>query len=463
MSSSKKYYNYDKGRFRMPLSRKKKALVHKERQDQLKIARENIEKWINDLPSVGYSSDNNDGMNEYMDEEECKQYDEDDFDEPLNKRIKEVSGECQDLNTGFVLGVTSVASPSKCDLSISNLLPNRLRERKPSAVHTSTTSNNLEAAEVAVCLFSRIKESAGKTNLDNIDKAIAIGIDKVVYKNPMEMEVKFKCPESIDEEELKSLDSSAKMGKVLSTLNGLCLKVAKMDIQVNHNSDGIATRMVTLQTQMDQDSGNIARIIQENATLKGLVQCQFHQIRELNDKVAHLTAKSMENNITISSLKGDRLKEKCKESFIGFPKNKMEIDVDEDEVIVAHRVGRWDKHKKIPRLMIVHCKYKLKERTMTNVANLKDKKNKDGDAYYINKQLPEKLMEQNRAIRHKIKEIKEKESEVPAKDKSKIEVRQKALFVDGEQHKEELQPPEPFELFPDSTEMEKMAKMKLAS
>ena len=89
---------------------------------------------------------------------------------------------------------------------------------------------------------------------------------------------------------------------------------------------------------------------------------------------------------------------------------------------------------------------------MENVSILKDKKNGDGDACYINKQLPEKIMEQNHEIRQKIKDLKLKEDKLPPKDITKIEVRNKIVFFDGEAREKKLLLPEPKELCPDTTE-----------
>ena len=68
----------------------------------------------------------------------------------------------------------------------------------------------------------------------------------------------------------------------------------------------------------------------DNDTLKGVIHKCSQKLKHLNDRVAMLTAKSMENNITITNLEGDKDKEKCKENVITFLRNKVEIDVDEN-------------------------------------------------------------------------------------------------------------------------------------
>ena len=113
--------------------------------------------------------------------------------------------------------------------------------------------------------------------------------------------------------------------------------------------------------------------------------------------------------------------------------------------------------------MVVRCVPALKERILSNASNLKEKLNSKGDGYYINKQLPESIMEQNREIRQTIKEIKDKEEKLPVREKSKIEVKHKTVFTDGKPVVKELMPPEPMDLFPDDTELEKMKKVHLSA
>ena len=113
--------------------------------------------------------------------------------------------------------------------------------------------------------------------------------------------------------------------------------------------------------------------------------------------------------------------------------------------------------------MFVQCIFALKEKVFTNISNLKEKVNDSGAPFYINKQLPKKLAEQSREIRQTINEIKDKESELPAKDKSKIEVKKRVVHVNGNPVKKYLNPPEPKELFPNSDEQSRWDKIKLAS
>ena len=284
------------------------------------------------------------------------------------------------------------------------------------------------------------------------------------------------CPTPLAKEELLELPQEQQMESLLTTLSSLCSKVTEMDIALNHDTEGINTRITTLQTQQDdattsintinakvmESSTQIQVLQEENAVLKGIVQCYSTQLKTLNDRVAMLTAKSMEKNITISGLTEQGKKENCKQIVLDFLKAEVEIDADLEEILVAHRIGVQKDNDK-PRLMIARCKYELKERVFKNISNLKEKTNSDGDAYYINKQLPDKLAEQNREIREIIKEQKDQDRNLQPRDKSKIEVKSKTVYIDGEPVTKQIMPVEIHEMFPEKNEREKQTKMKLAA
>ena len=148
------------------------------------------------------------------------------------------------------------------------------------------------------------------------------------------------APEPIDADDFDKLKAAEKMGVVLSKLNLICAKVAEIDITINNNTDGLCTNIDTMSTQADEQSVEIANLKRENKVLQGLVQKQHTPINHLNDKVAMLSAKNMEKNITITGLLGDKKNEKCKDTVLTFLKNVLEIDAAEEEILVAHRIKR---------------------------------------------------------------------------------------------------------------------------
>ena len=99
---------------------------------------------------------------------------------------------------------------------------------------------------------------------------------------------------------------------------------------------------------------------------------------------------------------------------------------------------------------------------MKNVKNLKDKENKEGNKYYINKQVPDVYAEQNREMREIIRDQKEKDNVLPPKEKSKIEVKNKQVLIDGIAVEKQLLPPEPLEILVDKQKREKLEKIKFS-
>ena len=214
-------------------------------------------------------------------------------------------------------------------------------------------------------------------------------------------------------------------------------------------------------TKISTVEQTITELQDKNTTLKGVVQRQSEQLKILNDRVAMLTARSMERNITISGLTGDNHKENCKTTVINFFKQKVEIDAEPSEIFVAHRVGQQRENQN--RIMLVRCNENLKNRIFCNIKNLKDKTNEKDEYYYINKQLPDQLAKQNREIHGIVKQQRDRNNDLPPKDRSKIEVKNRTVLLDGEPHQKMLQPVEINELFPDKTEKEKQDRIKVVN
>ena len=338
--------------------------------------------------------------------------------------------------------------------------------------HTSITSPEYKMADRIKTRQHSKKEQKGQNSGENSD----VDSEPEVYHGVL------PCPQQIQLEDFKAATQEEQMETIVKVLNNLCAKITEIDITLNHDTDGMNTRLQTVQTQADgyksdtQGVKNTLKIVQEEGTklkkevvelqaetkiIRGVLQKHNSQLTVQNEKVAMLTAKSMEKNVTISGLLGDNKDEKCVDTVLAFFRAHLEIDVNEEEILVAHRIGKPYKDKQ--RTMIVRCSFQLKERIFNNVKNLKDKVNEKGDAFYINKQLPEVLSERNRKIREQIREQKEKDKDLPFKERAKIQVINKSVHIDGEQIVDYLQPVRINEMFPDKTEKEKQEKVKLAT
>ena len=353
MSTPGKYHKYDKGRFVKPISRKVRTLENKKYQEKLDRTRANVNKWIDSLPDPTAEGNYDHDKQDYdFEDGNCQLRRgtltaENDTDVQSNTESLEdleVTGATGGvLNRGFCnnnnnnsCSLFVLSSPVKCDVSVDNLLPQRLRERKTSGLITGTTgatgAKTLTAGASKQLFNPSCEELNPVKSVDNRQQRLTVQSVNATSK----MEVKFKCPKPIEIKSFEKESQQEKMGTILSTLNGLCLKLEEIDVQNNHDTDGLQVKLETVQSQADSATLGVAKLKKDNGILRGLVQRQFNQIRELNEKVAMLTARSMQNNVTISGLEGDGPKEKYKDNVINFLKEKVGIEVDEDEILVAH-------------------------------------------------------------------------------------------------------------------------------
>ena len=270
-----------------------------------------------------------------------------------------------------------------------------------------------------------------------------------------------KIPEAIDLESFAKMTLANQMEKMISTINMLCSNMSVTYDAIMADNTGIESRLLTAQTQADQAVTDTADLKWENQILKGLVQKQAKHIESLSEKVTNLTVCSMEKNVIIKGLLGDSKKEDCNKKVMEFFQTELEIDVEDSEIMVAHRKG--SPIPDVDQPMLVQCQLPLKNRIFANVKYLAEKVNGHGDKYYVNKQLPEEVIEQSKELRQTIRDQKEKDKGLPPKDRSKIEVKNKAVYIDWKKVEKQLLPPQPMELFADRAEREKRDKIKFAA
>ena len=302
------------------------------------------------------------------------------------------------------------------------------------------------------------------------------------------------CPEKFAVQEFEKLEEEERMMIMLKMVNALCDKVTEIDIVLNHDTDGLITKTGTMQTQCDENTNlqssvnqmkkdlqslvklpdkvdknceEIEHLKEENSIIKGLLVKNSKQLQSLNEKVAMQTARSKEKNITITNLLGDIKGEVCKDSVVSFLRSQVEIDADHEEILVAHRIGKLDKSKRSTeeqgRVMLMRLQPELKKRIFENIKNLKDKKNDQNKPFYINKQLPEMFIEQNRENREIIATIKKKEKSLPVEQRSNIEIIDHHVCTGGSRVPKSLQRVEINELFPDKAERDKQARIILSA
>ena len=176
----------------------------------------------------------------------------------------------------------------------------------------------------------------------------------------------------------------------------------------------VITRLESLETEN-------AKLKDDMAILKGITQVHDRHIESNTEKVVDLAARSMANNVVISGICGEtkvpeaegevKQRENCKKKVLNFFRDIMKMDTEEDEVLVAHRIGKPGGAK--PRLMVVRCSQNLRDRIFKFTSNLKDVQNSSGDPYFVNVQLPEPRATEKKEREERMKAIKKSNAQIP--------------------------------------------------
>ena len=231
----------------------------------------------------------------------------------------------------------------------------------------------------------------------------------------------------------------------------------------------VANKVISIPEEMESLKAQLEEVKAENLIYRGVLTRYSKQLDSLNEKVAMLSVRSKEKNITISNLPGDLKGETCRETVLSFLRAQVEIDVDVSEILVAHRVGKVNKTKLKDDLfdhrhmMLVRCIPELKKCIFANIKNLKGKVNDENKSFYINKQLPEMFVEQNRENREIIAHIKKKERSLPVEQKSEIEVKYYKVCLGGASVAKFPEKVVVNDFFPDKAEKDKQAKIIFAT
>ena len=250
-------------------------------------------------------------------------------------------------------------------------------------------------------------------------------------------------------------------------------KLIRKDIEdiktaLEDEEQGIQPRLIDAETDISDIWSRIEAIEEKNAImqneidiLKGTAQVHEKQINSTSSKVVDLTMRSMSNNITISGIEGDTKEENCKDKFIEFAKNKLQMLIKDEEVIVAHRMG-----KKIPgklRIIVVKCKHDLRKRIFGYTKNLKGLTNETGMSYYVRPQLPEPIATAVKERQDVIRDIKQTNlNKTEQEKKIEYEVKFGTLYVEGKPRKQHIYAPTVKDIFAvDKATQSKMEKLPI--
>ena len=223
--------------------------------------------------------------------------------------------------------------------------------------------------------------------------------------------------------------------------------------------EGAVSKITTLETKIKTLEEIQMQMHDELAVIKGVVQVQDKVIHQNKMKVVDLMAQSMANNIVITGICEDvsesqhegqvwQQKENCKEKVLKFLREKLEMEVQDSEVAVAHRPGKQYNNK--PRAMIVCCELSLRERIFGFTKNLKDQVNENGDSYYVRQQLPEPLHIAKKEREDHLKSIRKANEQIPEEEKHKrveAHTRNNMLYINKIPQKKYITPPMVHDIF----------------
>lgn len=201
------------------------------------------------------------------------------------------------------------------------------------------------------------------------------------------------------------------------------------------------------------------RLANEIKTLQGLVQKLSQQSNHTTTHLLDVTKRGMEQNIIVHGMDNQieindakletpmfSTKERCKHSAIKFFKEEMNLDLEVEDLWKAHRTGAFKAGKVRP--MILKLSYAAKDLVMENISSLKGRKNSKTDqVYFISEQIPDGITETKKQTAVRVKALQDANNKKPEQQRSKIQVVQDKILVDGQLELPPVLPPQPSQLF----------------
>ena len=255
-------------------------------------------------------------------------------------------------------------------------------------------------------------------------------------------------------------------GGVMTKLSQLQDQYEEMSARLD-DAEGTLAVVDQHKDKIDSLEANVEKIMDEVAALKGFSQVQDASLKECKSKIIDLTARSMANNVVIYGLMEDRSDEKdCRTRVLEFLRSKVNMEVQDTEIEVAHRLGGPTKNDK-PRPIVVRCAYSLRSRIFNYTRNLKDVTNSQGDYYSIKSQLPEPLLSEKNDREERLRQIRKANDLIPDEEKHRrvpVHIKSNILYVNSIPQKQFYKPPTVQEVFNiHQADMERIDSIKIES
>lgn len=306
----------------------------------------------------------------------------------------------------------------------------------------------------------------------------------------------------IEKDEKKSADCSTQTSEdeILKAIQELAAKYQSVDDALNNPRDGFISQLAKTQSRvatlhddihgavsglkvqlekvietaksnsekmnkLEDSQKKMARLLDENKrlvnelqTMQGLVQKLYQQANTNTNQILDVTKRGMEQNLILHRV-DDTLevndakeqtpqfapKERCKYSAIKFFSEVLNVQIQAEDIWKAHRSGPYKQDKVRP--LYLKVSYPAKDLIMEHVSSLKSKFNpKTNQKYYVGEQMPEGITEIKKQAALRAKALSEKNDKKPKEERSKIQIINDKVVVDGELHPPEIQAPQPSEI-----------------
>ena len=271
--------------------------------------------------------------------------------------------------------------------------------------------------------------------------------------------------EMLNTDEYTSADMDGKFSILSNAITEINGRFAIIHEIINNATDGIDPRTMDCEERVVALVDENKNLRFELDVLKGLFARSEAENTALKNKVTALSAKDMKDNIIIAGLCADESQENPKITVQEFLSDKMDLEFPSVQITAAKHIGAHATSPTIPRLMVVTLHSDLKSLVLSNLKNLKGKKNQNDKAYRVSKQLPDQWVEENRKLREEVQKArKTNDSKDEMQQKDDIQVKYRTLYINKKPQKKIFLPaPSALDVFPDRNEQEKLDKIKFAA
>lgn len=237
--------------------------------------------------------------------------------------------------------------------------------------------------------------------------------------------------------------------------SGVLVELAKLKQEVENNKK-VMEHFEAAQTRMTAMIAENKRLTQDLLTTQGLLQRYSQKITVLEGKVLDLTKRGMEQNLVFHAVEEqpDPKAENCVQTIIEFTKEYLQVEIEEDDVWKAYRMGIIRRNRARP--LFAKLSYQARDKIMEKVGLLKEKRNTHGQVRFISEQIPDGILETKKAVSKRASRLKEIENKKEKEQRRDIKVVGDKVLVAGELDKPDVTTPQPYELFPSAEEQSKI-------